>query len=130
MRRSVLFVSIAAMTSACTLGPDYQRRYCPLRGVNPALLVLHKEEQFTEDNPTWRGTAITAKPGNYRTDGVWPAEASPLIWQDMVERIQNLGEPIEEVLADHKAKIDAILAEMDLPLLLGRDGWKAEWDQA
>jgi ABC-type glycerol-3-phosphate transport system substrate-binding protein len=111
------------------VGPDYQRRYCPLRGVNPALLELRKEEQFTESNPKWYGTAITARSGNYRTDGVWPAEASPLIWQDIVERVQNLGEPIEEVLADHKAKIDAILAEMDLPLLLGRDGWKAEWDK-
>jgi len=111
------------------VGPDYQRQYCPLRGVQPSLLELRKEEKFTESNPRWRGTAITAKPGNYLTDGVWRAEISPLIWQDVVERIQNKGEPIEDVLADHKAKIDKILAEKDLPLLLGRDGWKAEWEQ-
>ncbi len=30
MRRSVLFVSIAAMTSACTLGPDFQRPEIPV----------------------------------------------------------------------------------------------------
>ena len=39
------------------------------------------------------------------------------------------GEPIEKVLADHKAKIDKVLAEKKLSLLLGKAGWQAKWEQ-
>jgi ABC-type glycerol-3-phosphate transport system substrate-binding protein len=111
------------------VGPDYQRRYVVLRGLQPSLLALNQEEQFTENNPKWRGVALMTKPGNYHADGVWPAEVTPLMHQDAWERIVNQGEPVETVLADHKAKIDKILAEHDLPLLNGKEGWKAEWEQ-
>lgn len=111
------------------VGPDYQRRYCPLRGVHPSLLVLSTEEQFTESNPEWYGIALTTKPEGFRADGVWPAEVTPLLHQDCWERIVNVGDPIEDVLADHKTKIEKILAELDLPLLTGKEGWKAEWEQ-
>lgn len=111
------------------VGPDYQRRYCPLRGVHPSLLELHEEEQFTASNPKWAAIAATVSPGNFLADGVWPAEAATLMWQDAWARIVDQGEPIKEVLLDHDAKIEAILAEMDLPLLWGEEGWKEEWER-
>lgn len=111
------------------VGPDYQRRYCPLRGVHPSLRVLHAEKQFTEEDPKWRGIFLHTQPGNFRADGVWPAECTPLQWPEVWERIVNKGEPIKTVLTEQAAKIEKVLAEMDLPLLNGKDGWKAEWEK-
>ena len=111
------------------VGPDYQRRYVVLRGLQPSLLALNKEEQFTEKNQEWRGVALSTKPGNFRADGIWPAEGTPLLHQDMWERLANKKEPIDTVLKDHEAKMDKILADLDCPLLTGKDGWKAEWEK-
>jgi ABC-type glycerol-3-phosphate transport system substrate-binding protein len=112
------------------LSPAYQRRYVVLRGLQPSLLSLNTESQFTEKNVEWAGIAKICTPGNFRADGVWPAECTPLMHQDAYERIMNKKEPIKAVLDDHAAKIDKILAAAgDLPLLTGKDGWKAEWEK-
>jgi len=112
------------------LSPAYQRRYVVLRGLQPSLISLNSEEQFTEKNVEWAGIAKICKPGNFRADGVWPAACTPLMHQDAWERIMNKKEPIKTVLDDHAAKIDKILADAgDLPLLNGKDGWKPEWEK-
>ncbi len=112
------------------LSPTYQRRYVVLRGLQPSLISLNNEDAFTEKNTEWRGIALTCKPGNFRADGVWPAECTPLMHQDLWERVFNKKEPIKAVMDDHAAKIDKILAGMgDLPLLSGKDGWKPEWEK-
>ena len=111
------------------LSPDYQRRYVVLRGVQPSLLEIQGESEFTVDNPRWAGIAVHTQPGNFRTDGIWPIEAITLMWPDSWERIINQKEAIPEVLVDHKAKIDQILADLDLPFLFGAEGWQEEWDQ-
>jgi ABC-type glycerol-3-phosphate transport system substrate-binding protein len=111
------------------VGPDYQRRYAVLRGVQPSLLELHGEEQFTVDNPQWAGIAVHTRPGNFRADGVWSSEIDPYIWQEAWERIINQQEPIETVLSEHAAQIDRILAEQNLPFLFGEEGWQEAWDR-
>ena len=111
------------------VGPDYQRRYAVLRGVQPSLLKVSSEEMYTEKNPEWRGIALATKAGNFKSDGIWPAEATGLIHQDLWERIVNKNEAPTTVLKDHTAKVDQILVGMDNVLLTGRDGWKAEWER-
>lgn len=111
------------------LGPDYQRRYVVLRGVQPSLIALQGEEEFSADNPRWAGIAVHTRPGNFKADGIWPAEVNPYIWQDSWERIVNQKEPIPDVLLDHKEQIENIIADMDLPFLTGSEGWQEGWDQ-
>jgi ABC-type glycerol-3-phosphate transport system substrate-binding protein len=112
------------------VGPDYQARYARLRGLQPSLRELYDQERFSEDDQEWRGIAQTAAPGGFRADGVWPDEVTPLIHQDLYERIVNQEEPVEETLMDHKEQIDAVVAEMELPWLYGEEGWKSEWEEA
>lgn len=110
------------------VGPDYQRRYAVLRGVQPSLVAVQGEEQFTVANSQWAGIAVHTQPGNFRADGIWPTEVVPYIWDNNWERIINQKESIPTVLLEHKAQIDSIVADMDLPFLYGAEGWQEVWD--
>jgi multiple sugar transport system substrate-binding protein len=111
------------------VGPDYQRQYCVLRGVQPALTVVRGEAQFTETNPQWRAVALTMQPGNYVTDGIFAAEVDDMIKTTYGDILA--GKPIEEAVYEVADQVDQLMGTLDQPLLFGKEGWEAhpEWRQ-
>jgi len=111
------------------VGPDYQRQYCVLRGVQPALLSVRGEEHFTEKNPQWRAVATTMQPGNYISEGIWASELNDII--NTSHGILLEGATIEEAIEETATQMEQILPTIEMPLLWGREGWEAhpEWQQ-
>jgi ABC-type glycerol-3-phosphate transport system substrate-binding protein len=111
------------------VGPDYQRQYCVLRGVQPALFSMRGEEQFAEQNPQWRAVATTMQPGNYISEGIWAKELD-----DIVKTTHSAvlgGTPIQEAIEQVAQQMEAVMPTLEQPLLWGKDGWAAhpEWRQ-
>jgi multiple sugar transport system substrate-binding protein len=119
----------AWITYRYLVGPDYQRRYVVLRGLAPSLLALKKEKQFQPDNMQYNGIGVATTPGNFRTDGHWTPEATTMMWQEPWDRVFTKNEKPEVVLKDQEAKITKYLADWNLPMLFGKDGWKADWEK-
>ncbi len=111
------------------VGTDYQRQYCVLRGVQPALLPLRGEEMFTEKNPQWRAVALTMQPGNYVTDGVFAQELDDMIKASYSAVLE--GKPIKEAIEEVAAQMEQVMPTIEQPLLWGKEGWEAhpEWRQ-
>ena len=111
------------------VGPDYQRQYCVLRGVQPALLSVRGEEQFTEKNPQWRAVAMTMQPGNYVTDGIFAAQLDDMIKTTYSAVLE--GTPIKEAIEEVAKQVEQAMSTIEQPLLWGKDGWEAhpEWRQ-
>jgi len=111
------------------VGPDYQRQYCVLRGVQPALVSVRGEEQFGEKNPHWRAVAATMQPGNYVTDGIFAAELDDMI-SSTYSTVKE-GTPIKEALEQVAKQVEQAMSTIEQPLLWGREGWEAhpEWRQ-
>jgi multiple sugar transport system substrate-binding protein len=111
------------------VGPDYQRQYCVLRGVQPALLSVRGEEQFTEANPQWRTVGVTMQPGNYISEGIWAAELDDIIKGTYSAILE--GTPIEEAIEQVATQMEQVMPTIEQPLLWGREGWEAhpEWRQ-
>jgi ABC-type glycerol-3-phosphate transport system substrate-binding protein len=91
-------------------GPDYMRRYCRFRGVNPSILSVQKEKQFTDEDVQWRGVAITAQPGNHTSEGYYSPQMAALISDNVLTWIKE-KKPIEASIKDVSAQLDKLLAE-------------------
>lgn len=111
------------------VGPDYQRQYCVLRGVQPALLSVRGEEQFTEKDSKWRAVAMTMQPGNYVTDGIFAQELDDMIKTTYSAVLE--GTPIKEAIEEVAKQVEQAMSTIEQPLLWGKDGWEAhpEWRQ-
>jgi len=111
------------------VGPDYQRQYCVLRGVEPSLISLRAEEQFTTANSHWRAIAATMEPGNYVDEGIWASELNDII--NTSHNILLEGATIDEAIEETATQMEQILPTIDMPLLFGKEGWEAhpEWQQ-
>jgi multiple sugar transport system substrate-binding protein len=111
------------------VGPDYQRQYCVLRGVQPALLTVRGEEQFTEKNSQWRAVAATMQPGHYISEGIWAAELDDIIKGTYSATLG--GTPIAEATEQVAKQMEQVIPTIEQPLLWGREGWEAhpEWRQ-
>jgi len=92
------------------MSPDYQRRYCRLRGIQPTLLALQGEEEFTEKNPHWRGIALKNKKGGGVDWGFPSAELGDLELE-FYGPVLKEGKPLEQEVAANKEKIEKYLAE-------------------
>lgn len=111
------------------VGPDYQRQYAVLRGVEPSLITLRDEEQFTTANPHWRAIAVTMEPGNYVTEGIWASELNDII--NTSHGILLEGATIDDTLEQTATQMEQVIPTIDMPLLFGKEGWEAhpEWQQ-
>jgi multiple sugar transport system substrate-binding protein len=76
-------------------GPDYMRRYCRFRGVNPSILSVQQEKQFTEEDVEWRGVALKAKPGNFTSEGYYAPQIAT-VYSDNFTTFVNESRPLEE----------------------------------
>lgn len=107
------------------VGPDYQRRYVRFRGVQPSLKVLWDEEEFSTDDQSWKGLAITTTPGHFISPGVWPSEISDELTRSWT-RVRDEGESIEVALAEACAEVEEILGRREeWPLIIGKNRWEA-----
>ena len=88
-------------------GPDYMRRYCRFRGVNPSILSVQQEKQFTEEDVEWRGVAIKAKPGNFTSEGYYSPQMAT-IYTDNFNTFINENKPIEDSVTALAAETDKL----------------------
>ena len=109
------------------VGPDYQRQYCVLRGVHPALITLRGEDRFSEADAQWRAVAMTMAPGNFISEGIWANELNTMI-QTSHDKILA-GTPIKDAVEETAKRMEQVMPSLNQVLLWGKDGLAAhpEW---
>ena len=105
------------------VGPDYQRQYCVLRGVQPAHINLRSEDQFTDKNPQWRAVAMTMAPGNFVSEGIWANELNNMILTSHDNVLA--GTPIKDAVEQAAKRMEQVMPSMEQPLLWGKEGLAA-----
>jgi ABC-type glycerol-3-phosphate transport system substrate-binding protein len=108
-------------------GPDYQRQYCVLRGVHPALISLRSEDQFTEASAQWRAVAMTMATGNFISEGIWANELNTMILTSHDKVLA--GTSIKDAVEEAAKRMEQVMPSLNQVLLWGREGLAAhpEW---
>jgi ABC-type glycerol-3-phosphate transport system substrate-binding protein len=105
------------------IGPEYQRQYSVLRGVQPARISLRSEERFSDQDPHWRAVAMTMAPGNFISEGIWANELNTMI----LTSHENIlaGTPIKDAVEQTAKRMEQVMPTIEQPLLWGKEGLAA-----
>lgn len=80
------------------MSPDYQARYCKLRGIQPSRKSMWETPEFSADaGPQWSAIAVKNQPENSVDQGFWPSELVD-VTNRVTPSIRDEGEDITTVL--------------------------------
>ncbi len=108
--------------------PGYMRRYCRFRGVDPTILSVQQEKQYSIEDVEWRGQATKRIPGNHTGDGYPDA----VVWTpigNIATRILNDAKnaaDIKKIIAEESPAIDKTFAAYKHSYtMLSKEEWTA-----
>lgn len=93
------------------MSPDYQARYCKLRGIQPSRKSMWETPEFgAESGPQWAAIAFKNRPENTVDPGFWPVELVDITAR-VIPAIRDEGEDITTVLRREEEAANEYLQE-------------------
>ena len=112
------------------VGPDYLKRYCVLRGVQPSLKSMWTMPEFSTDKggPKWGALAEKVKPGNYLDMGFISIELNTILARSWPQIRDEKADPKQVLAAVEKDANEYLKANPQWSILSAED-YKAhpEW---
>jgi ABC-type glycerol-3-phosphate transport system substrate-binding protein len=105
------------------VGPDYLKRYCILRGVQPSLKAMWNMPEFSEEKggPKWAPLAKKMKPGNNLDMGFYSIELSQILGRAMPQIRDEKADPKKVLPEIEKAANDYLKANPQWSILSAQD---------